>query len=66
MSARLVQFCDVTRAVAAQHGAIHVRLRDHPAAEDPSIFSRDGLHLNVRGHAIVAAEVGRALSAAVP
>jgi lysophospholipase L1-like esterase len=61
LSARLERLAELTRAIAEEHGALHARLRDHPAAVEPGIFSRDGLHLNARGHAIVAAEIAEAL-----
>jgi hypothetical protein len=34
----------------------------HPAASEPSIFSRDRMHLSARGHAICAADTVRALA----
>jgi lysophospholipase L1-like esterase len=64
MSARLTQLVDVTRAVSAEAGGWHARLRDHPAATDTDIYARDGLHLNARGHAIVATALARRLGAA--
>lgn len=60
---RLRQLAEVTRAVAARHGGLHVELRGHPAGADPGIYSSDGLHLNARGHAIVATEAIRRLAA---
>jgi lysophospholipase L1-like esterase len=66
MAARLTELVDVTRAVSAEVGGRHARLRDHPAAGDPDIFATDGLHLNARGHAIVAACLARRLGAARP
>lgn len=63
MSARLGQLVEVTRAVSAQTGGIHVALRDHPAATDTDIYARDGLHLDARGHAIVATALARHLGA---
>jgi lysophospholipase L1-like esterase len=59
---RLDIYVSVARAVAAEQSTLHARLREHPAATDPSVFSSDGLHLNARGHAIVAAEVARRLA----
>jgi lysophospholipase L1-like esterase len=63
MRERLDAYVSVVRAVSVQQGTVHARLREHPAATDPAVFSSDGLHLNVRGHAIVAAEVARRLAA---
>jgi lysophospholipase L1-like esterase len=64
MGQRLTQVTEVTRAVSAQLGGIHARLRDGPAAGDRDRFSHDGLHLNARGHGIVATDLARALGAA--
>jgi lysophospholipase L1-like esterase len=61
VGARLAALARVTRAVAGYHGAILVRMRKHPASADPSVYASDRLHLNARGHAIVAAEAIRAL-----
>jgi lysophospholipase L1-like esterase len=47
--------------VARRHGALVVDCRQHPAGADPSIYSRDRIHLNARGQAICAAETLRAL-----
>ena len=65
MRERLDAYVSVARAVSVEQGTLHARLRDHPAATDPSVFSSDGLHLNARGHAIVAAGVARRLAAGV-
>ncbi|MFF2628001.1 SGNH/GDSL hydrolase family protein [Kitasatospora griseola] len=51
-----------TEAVARRHGAIHVDLTTHPAGEDPGLYSKDGNHPTVRGHAIAAASVIHELS----
>jgi lysophospholipase L1-like esterase len=61
MGPRLTQVTETTRAVSAEVGGIHARLRDGPAARDRDRFSRDGLHLNARGHAVVATDLARAL-----
>ena len=62
VSARLAALARVTRAVAHYHSAILIRMRKHPASVDPSIYTSDRLHLNARGHAIVAAEALRMLA----
>ena len=64
MGPRLTQVTEVTRAVSAEVGGIHARLREGPAARDRDRFSRDGLHLNARGHAVVATDLARALGGA--
>ena len=56
---------DVTREVAARHGALLVRMRAHPAGADPGVYASDRLHLNTRGHAIVGEEAVRTLAAAL-
>jgi lysophospholipase L1-like esterase len=63
-AARVAELVEVTRAVSAELGGVHARLRDHPAAGDADIFASDALHLNARGHAIVAACLARRLGAA--
>ena len=66
IGSRLRRLARLTRAVAERHGAILVDMRRHPASADPSVYATDRLHLNVRGHAIVAREAVRALAAAIP
>ncbi|HEY6761298.1 MAG TPA: SGNH/GDSL hydrolase family protein [Baekduia sp.] len=55
---------EVIRAVSAEVGGLHARLREGPAARDVDRFSTDGLHLNARGHGILATDLARALGAA--
>lgn len=64
MSARLAQLAEITRAASAEAGGWHAPLREGPGANDTDIFARDGLHLNARGHALVAADLARHLGAA--
>jgi lysophospholipase L1-like esterase len=52
----------VTEEVCQRHGGIHVDFADHPA-QDGGVLSADLLHINVRGHAVVGAEVICALAA---
>ncbi|MBC6460226.1 hypothetical protein [Actinomadura sp. HBU206391] len=59
LSSGIRRQAEITQEVAARHGAPHLRLTDHPAGGDPGILSSDLLHLNARGHAIVAAETIR-------
>jgi lysophospholipase L1-like esterase len=63
---RLHALADVTRAVSARHGGLHLELRGDPLSADPAIYASDGLHLNARGHAIVATAALRRLAAALP
>jgi lysophospholipase L1-like esterase len=51
----------VTRKVSRELGCIHARLREGPAARDTDRFSPDGLHLDARGHGIVATDLARRL-----
>ncbi|WP_413760388.1 SGNH/GDSL hydrolase family protein [Streptomyces sp. MMBL 11-3] len=62
MKQRLQEFSDLTRRVTERMGGLYVDLPAHPAGREP-IFATDGLHLNARGHAIVATEVVRKLGA---
>jgi lysophospholipase L1-like esterase len=63
---QLTELTEITRALSAEVGGMHARLRDSPAARDPDRFSRDGLHLNARGHGIVATDLARTLGNAGP
>jgi lysophospholipase L1-like esterase len=65
VDARLRSLAGLTRTVAARHGAMLLAMRSHPASADPGVYSSDRLHLNARGHAIVATEAVRTLSAAL-
>jgi len=57
---------EVTRAVAARHGALVVAMDGHPAAGDRDLYSADLVHFTARGHAVAAAEAVRALAGRVP
>jgi lysophospholipase L1-like esterase len=61
LSDRLYALGDLTAAITERHGGVHVDLLRHPAFGD-ELTSADGLHINRRGHAIVLAEVVRALT----
>jgi len=63
VSARMRRLSNGTAGIGASHGTIHVNLTGHPAESDPGMYSADGLHGNLRCHAICAAEVVRALGA---
>lgn len=63
---RFAALAGATRAVAVRHGAVLVGMRQHPASADPGVYAADRIHLNARGHAIVATEAVRALSHAIP
>ncbi|MCX4098278.1 SGNH/GDSL hydrolase family protein [Nocardia sp. alder85J] len=61
---RLDRINKVIRRVADRHDAILVDLWWHPVGRRPDILSADNIHFNISGHAVVAAEVVKALSAA--
>ena len=63
---RMRALAALTRRVARRQGALLVEMRGHPASADPGLYAGDRLHLNARGHAIVAAEAVRALAARAP
>lgn len=61
---RMASLSLATIAVARRHGAVLVDCAGHPRGADPSIYSADRIHLNMRGHAIAAGATIRALAAA--
>jgi lysophospholipase L1-like esterase len=61
---RLDRINKVIRKVADRHDAILVDLWWHPVGHRKNVMSADNIHFNISGHAVVAAEVIKALSAA--
>jgi lysophospholipase L1-like esterase len=61
LSQRLRTLARITKEVCRRHGGVHVDFADHPA-QTGGVLSSDLLHINVRGHAVVAADVIRALA----
>jgi lysophospholipase L1-like esterase len=57
---------EATASVAGSLGALHVDNHHHPAASDRSIFARDRIHANARGHAIAASNLIEALAQLIP
>ena len=53
---RMSGLAQATREVAVRHGAMLVEMRRHPISADQGVYASDRLHLNARGHAIVASE----------
>jgi len=51
---RLRSLGDLTARLAGRHGGLHVNFSDRPARRD-GVLGADGLHVNARGHAVVAA-----------
>ncbi len=66
LDARMRPLADLTRGVAARHGALLIPMRAHPACAQDGVYSSDRLHLNARGHAIVGTEGVRVLGDALP
>src|SRR5262249_20091379 len=52
-----------TREIAKDLGTLHIDLTWHPAVPEPGLYSSDGRHSSMRGHAISAAEVITGLGA---
>ena len=53
---RLRALGDLTAGLARRHGGLHVSFADRSASRD-GVLSADGLHINARGHAVVAAAI---------
>jgi lysophospholipase L1-like esterase len=51
----------LTERLSQRHGGLHVDFADHPD-QHAGVLGADGLHINARGHAIVAATLLDALS----
>lgn len=62
MNERLVALADANQMIAGRHGAIYVRMTEHPMASDPALYSGDRLHANGRGHAVLATATIRRLA----
>jgi lysophospholipase L1-like esterase len=52
---------ELTRTIAADHGALVVDTENHPMNDRPGLLSTDGIHVAGAGQAVLAAEVVRAL-----
>lgn len=52
---RMLQFNDIVREEADQHGVLVMDFQHYPIAQDPRLFSEDRLHANELGHQRVAA-----------
>jgi lysophospholipase L1-like esterase len=61
LSERLHALGRLTERVSTRHGGVHVDFLSHPALND-GLMSADHIHINRRGHAIVAAEAIRSLA----
>jgi lysophospholipase L1-like esterase len=61
MAKRFDRLDALTAQITAEHGGVHADNHHHPLTADRGIFASDGIHVNARGHAIVAANLVRAL-----
>lgn len=59
---RLGALSALTAAVARRHEALLVDCAGHPRSADPSLYSGDMIHLNMRGQAVCAGELMRTLA----
>ncbi|MDO8186290.1 SGNH/GDSL hydrolase family protein [Conexibacter sp. JD483] len=62
---RLGALSALTAAVARRRGALLIDCAGHPRAADPSLYSGDMIHLNMRGQAVCAGAAMRTLSRAL-
>ncbi|WNV85269.1 SGNH/GDSL hydrolase family protein [Umezawaea sp. Da 62-37] len=53
---------DITRALAAEYGAIVVDMWDHPVNARDTLLSADRIHFSTSGQAVMAAEVVKGLA----
>lgn len=62
VGSRLGVLAEMWRDIARRYDSIHVDFALHPASADPGIYSADCMHVNTRGHAVVATALARALA----
>lgn len=62
LAQRLGALSALTASVARRREALLVDCAGHPRAADPSLYSGDMLHLNMRGQAVCAGELVRTLA----
>jgi lysophospholipase L1-like esterase len=65
-SERVRRVNDITRGLAARHGAVLVDMWDHPVNARPDLLSADRIHFGTAGQAVLAAEVVKALYRSSP
>jgi lysophospholipase L1-like esterase len=61
VSERMTLLSARTAALADRYGCLHVTVTGHPVQPDATMYSADGLHGNLRSHAVCAAEAVRRL-----
>ncbi|WP_194837456.1 SGNH/GDSL hydrolase family protein [Nocardia sp. XZ_19_369] len=66
MRDRMSVLNDIIRDLAARYDAVLVDLWDHPLRLRPDLMSEDLIHFTTSGHAVLAAEIIRALGHRIP
>jgi lysophospholipase L1-like esterase len=61
-STRVRTLNDITRALAAEYGAVVIDMYDHPVNARANLLSADRIHFSTSGQAVMAAEVVRQLA----
>jgi lysophospholipase L1-like esterase len=61
MAERFDLLDSLTAEICRSYQGVHLDNHHHPCSGDRSIYASDGIHANVRGHAIAAATLVRAL-----
>ncbi|WP_433292044.1 SGNH/GDSL hydrolase family protein [Actinoplanes sp. CA-030573] len=64
VAARLRELGELTERLTRKHGGVHIDFSGHPATRE-GLVGADGLHINARGHAMVAAMVLDAIKGVV-
>ncbi|HEX6355455.1 SGNH/GDSL hydrolase family protein [Actinophytocola sp.] len=59
---RVLRVNDITRGLAADHGAVLVDMWDHPVNDRPELLSADRIHFAAAGQAVMATEVVKGLA----
>ncbi|ATE55199.1 SGNH/GDSL hydrolase family protein [Actinosynnema pretiosum] len=62
---RVVRVNEITRALAAEHGALVIDMWGHPVNDRADLLSADRIHFSTSGQAVMAAEVVKALAGQV-
>ena len=63
---RMQAIRDAVARVSERYDTIFFDYFDHPMAADPSVYSDDLLHTNMKGHALLAERIVQGLAAQVP
>ncbi|GAA3383764.1 SGNH/GDSL hydrolase family protein [Cryptosporangium minutisporangium] len=65
MTHRMDELDEITAALTAAVGGIHVDTHHHPRGADPDLYASDLLHGNAMGHAVAFAAIVRTLAGAL-